>query len=126
MACLRRKSAAELLPHTARFPLLAYGTSLVPQEPAKVFAAGKQAAVPLLQGNTRDEHVEFTLAVYPHGITARQYPAMLTTAFGAAAPRVELLQLLNASLILLVGVLLQRSLPPALPATATTGTQAAR
>lgn len=89
VACLRRKSAGELLPHTAQFPLLAYGTSLVPHEPATVFAAGKQAAIPLLQGNTRDEHVEFTLAVYPHGITARQYPALLKTAFGPAAPRVE-------------------------------------
>ncbi|GAA2432729.1 carboxylesterase family protein [Actinomadura vinacea] len=89
VACLRRKTAGELLPHTARFPLLAYGTGLVPQEPAKVFATGKQAAVPLVQGNTHDEHVEFTLAVHPEGITARQYAAMLKTAFGAAAPRVE-------------------------------------
>ncbi|MGN9840130.1 carboxylesterase/lipase family protein [Nonomuraea sp. H19] len=89
LACLRRKSAGELLPHTAQFPLLAYGTSLVPQEPAKIFAAGKQAAIPLLQGNTRDEHVEFTLAVHPQGITARQYPAMLKTAFASVAPQVE-------------------------------------
>jgi para-nitrobenzyl esterase len=89
VACLRRKSAGELLPHTARFPLLAHGTSLVPHEPAKVFAAGRQAAVPLLQGNTRDEHVEFTLAVYPRGITAGQYPGLLKTAFGPAARHVE-------------------------------------
>ncbi|WP_068923810.1 carboxylesterase/lipase family protein [Planobispora rosea] len=89
MACLRRKSAGELLPHTTRFPLLAYGTSLVPREPAQVFSAGEQAAVPLLQGNTRDEHIEFVLAVYPHGITTRQYAALLTTAFGSAAPQVE-------------------------------------
>ncbi|GGT38882.1 carboxylesterase/lipase family protein [Nonomuraea spiralis] len=88
VACLRRKSAGELLPYTAGFPLAAYGTSLVPQEPAKVFAAGGQAAVPLLQGNVRDEHVEFTLAVYPEGITAGQYPAMLRTAFASAAPRI--------------------------------------
>ncbi|WP_063780642.1 carboxylesterase/lipase family protein [Nonomuraea sp. SBT364] len=88
VACLRRKSAAELLPYTARFPLLAYGTELVPHEPARVFAAGRQAAVPLLQGNTRDEHVEFTLAVYPQGVTAARYAALLKTAFGAAAPRV--------------------------------------
>ncbi|MGW4474433.1 carboxylesterase/lipase family protein [Nonomuraea sp. NPDC004354] len=89
VACLRHKRAGELLPYTAWFPLLAYGTGIVPREPAKVFAAGEQAAIPLLQGNTRDEHVEFTLAGYPRGITARQYPAMLETAFGPAAPRVE-------------------------------------
>ncbi|WP_084258833.1 carboxylesterase/lipase family protein [Microtetraspora malaysiensis] len=88
VACLRRKSAGELLPYTARFPLLAFGTSLVPQEPAKVFAAGRQAAVPLLQGNARDEHVEFTLALYPQGITTRQYPGLLRTAFASAAPQV--------------------------------------
>ncbi|MGV9308484.1 hypothetical protein ACWDLG_34360 [Nonomuraea sp. NPDC003727] len=85
MACLRHKRAGELLPYTAWFPLLAYGTGIVPREPAKVFAAGEQAAIPLLQGNTRDEHVEFTLAGYPRGITARQHPAMLETAFGPAA-----------------------------------------
>ncbi|MEU4575352.1 carboxylesterase/lipase family protein [Nonomuraea sp. ATR24] len=89
VACLRRRSTAELLPHTARFPLLAYGTRLVPREPARVFAAGGQAAVPLLQGNTLDEHVEFTLATRPGGVTARQYPALLRTAFADAAPRVE-------------------------------------
>ncbi|MEV4250001.1 carboxylesterase family protein [Streptosporangium canum] len=89
VACLRRKSAGELLPYTAQFPLLAYGTSLVPQEPAKVFVAGKQMAIPLLQGNARDEHVEFTLGLYPQGITARQYPAMLKTAFASATPQVE-------------------------------------
>ncbi|MEU7004150.1 carboxylesterase/lipase family protein [Nonomuraea sp. NPDC046570] len=88
VACLRRKSAGELLPYTAQFPLLAYGTSLVPQEPAKVFATGKQMAIPLLQGNARDEHVEFTLALSPHGITAREYPALLKTAFASAAPQV--------------------------------------
>ncbi|MBB5782521.1 carboxylesterase/lipase family protein [Nonomuraea jabiensis] len=89
VACLRRKKAGELLPYTAQFPLLAYGTSLVPQEPAKIFAAGKQATIPLLQGNAHDEHVEFILTAYPHDITTRQYPAVLKTAFGAAAPRVE-------------------------------------
>lgn len=89
VACLRRKTAAELLPYTTLFPLIAYGTGLVPREPAAVFAAGREAAVPLLQGNTHDEHVEFTLAVHPDGITARQYAAMLRTAFGPDAPSVQ-------------------------------------
>ncbi|MFC3982768.1 HXXEE domain-containing protein [Streptosporangium jomthongense] len=43
-----------------------------------------------------------------------------------SGPVLDLLQLLNAGLVLLVGALLQRSLPPARAATAKTGTQAAR
>ncbi|MEU1736024.1 HXXEE domain-containing protein [Streptosporangium sp. NPDC020145] len=43
-----------------------------------------------------------------------------------SGPVLDLLQLLNAGLVLLVGALLQRSLPPAHAATAKTGTQAAR
>ncbi|MFI6537149.1 carboxylesterase/lipase family protein [Nonomuraea sp. NPDC050547] len=88
VACLRGKKAGDLLPHTGGFPLLSYGTPFVPREPAKVFAAGKEAAVPLLQGNTRDEHAEFTLWAYPGGIGERDYPALLKKAFGAAAARV--------------------------------------
>ncbi|WP_242641245.1 carboxylesterase/lipase family protein [Streptomyces kasugaensis] len=89
VACLRKVPADQLLPYTAQFPMVAYGTGLLPAEPAAVFAAGKEAAVPLLQGNTRDEHVEFALAAYPGGRTAAEYSAALRTAFGAAAPRVE-------------------------------------
>ncbi len=54
-----------------------------------MFAAGRQAGVPLLQGTTHDEHVEFVLAAYPGGITADRYSAMLRTAFGPRAPDVE-------------------------------------
>jgi para-nitrobenzyl esterase len=89
LSCLRDKPAAELLPYTGMFPLLAFGTTLVPKEPAEVFASGGQAAMPILQGNTHDEHVEFVLAAYPQGVTARQYSELLKTAFGAAAKRVE-------------------------------------
>jgi para-nitrobenzyl esterase len=89
LACLRAKTTDELLPHTTWFPLIAHGTSLVPEEPAAAFAAGRQVAVPLLQGNTRDEHVEFTLAAYPEGITAEKYRTILDTAFDRTAPRVE-------------------------------------
>jgi para-nitrobenzyl esterase len=89
VACLRDKPAGELLPYTTWFPLIAYGTTLLPQEPAKVFAAGGQAAIPIVQGNTHDEHVEFVLTTYPAGITAKQYSDLLKTAFGTAARRVE-------------------------------------
>ncbi|MBY8864021.1 carboxylesterase family protein [Nocardia sp. CA2R105] len=33
IACLRNKSTAQLLPYTTQFPLLAFGTELVPDEP---------------------------------------------------------------------------------------------
>ncbi|WP_280437235.1 carboxylesterase/lipase family protein [Nocardia carnea] len=89
VACLRDLPARALLPHTAGFPLLAYGTELVPEEPARAFDSGKQAEVPLLQGNTADEHLEFTLAAYPEPLTADRYSAVLRTAFGQAAADVE-------------------------------------
>ncbi|MBF6351516.1 carboxylesterase family protein [Nocardia flavorosea] len=54
VACLRDLPAQALLPHTGGFPLLAYGTELVPDEPARVFDTGNQADVPLLQGNTAE------------------------------------------------------------------------
>jgi para-nitrobenzyl esterase len=89
LACLREAPADRLLPHTSNFPLIAYGTDLVPDEPATAFATGKQAAVPLLQGTTADEHVEFLLAAYPEPLTGDRYSALLRTAFGASARRIE-------------------------------------
>lgn len=89
LACLRDKPAGELLPYTTWFPLIAHGTTLLPQVPAKVFAAGGQATMPIVQGNTHDEHVEFILTACPAGITAKQYSDLLKTAFGTAARRVE-------------------------------------
>ncbi|MEV6134820.1 carboxylesterase family protein [Nocardia sp. NPDC051990] len=89
VSCLRGKTTEELLPYTAMFPLVAFGTELVPDEPAEAFAAGRQANVPLLQGNTNDEHVEFILGVYPDGITTDQYSKLLRTAFESAAAEVE-------------------------------------
>jgi para-nitrobenzyl esterase len=89
LTCLRQVPAEELLPYTGMFPLIAHGTDLVPREPAAVFDDGDHMPVPLLQGNTRDEHVEFTTAAYPDGLTTDQYAALLRTAFGHAAERIE-------------------------------------
>ncbi|MEU7580406.1 carboxylesterase/lipase family protein [Streptomyces sp. NPDC041068] len=90
VTCLRRLPARELVKHQAQFSIVAYGTNLVPRHPAEVFAAGKQTPVPLLQGTTRDEHVEFALGVYPDGLTSAQYRGLLRDAFGAdTARRVE-------------------------------------
>ncbi|GAA0266276.1 carboxylesterase family protein [Cryptosporangium japonicum] len=60
----------------------------VAARPAEVFAAGRQAAIPTLPGNTHDEHVEFFLNAYPAGITAARYSVLLRTAVGAGAGRV--------------------------------------
>ncbi|CAM5403998.1 carboxylic ester hydrolase [Streptomyces spiroverticillatus] len=90
LACLRRLPARRLVAHQAEFSLVAYGTELVPRHPAEVFAAGRQTPVPLLQGTTRDEHIEFALSVYPDGLTSTQYRDLLRTAFGPdTARRVE-------------------------------------
>lgn len=86
--CLRRKGSDDLLPFTGMFPLVAYDTELVPENPATVFREGREADIPLLQGNTDDEHSEFALAVYPDGVTADQYPSMLRAAFGEKSDEV--------------------------------------
>ncbi|WP_067875105.1 carboxylesterase family protein [Nocardia vermiculata] len=89
IACLRALPAETLLPYTAMFPLVAYGTPLVPVEPSSAFAARQQSDIALLQGNTLDEHAEFTVAAFPEPITADRYSAILRTAFGDAADLVE-------------------------------------
>ncbi|MCX0272888.1 carboxylesterase family protein [Nocardia zapadnayensis] len=89
MACMRELPASALLPHTSGFPLLAYGTELVPEEPAHAFDAGTQADIPLLLGNTVDEHIEFTLAAYPEPLTVTRYSSVLQNAFGPAAADIE-------------------------------------
>ncbi|MGW1201056.1 carboxylesterase/lipase family protein [Streptomyces sp. NPDC002536] len=92
LACMRAKSAADLLPHTADFSdHLAYGTPELPLNPATALRKGHFVHVPVISGGNRDEarsYVGGAVRADPTLITATTYPALLRTAFGAAADRV--------------------------------------
>ncbi|GAA4291048.1 carboxylesterase family protein [Actinomadura luteofluorescens] len=92
LACLRGKTTAELLPHSPSFAdHLAYGTRLLPRDPAVALRAGAFAHVPVLIGGTRDEARSFVAGAIqydPELITARTYPRLLKEAFGRHAGRV--------------------------------------
>ncbi|MEV4639918.1 carboxylesterase family protein [Actinoplanes sp. NPDC049548] len=96
LACLRAAKPAALLRATEgtgvdAFLTPAYGTALLPQQPAKALRAGAFHRVPVLSGGNRDEHRglvgvhEATTAP----VTAEGYRAILTKAFGDQARRVE-------------------------------------
>ncbi|MCF8588860.1 carboxylesterase/lipase family protein [Gordonia liuliyuniae] len=56
LACLRRVPASKLLSINGHFLAMAYGTPLLPHDPRQLLREGKLHQVPVLQGNTRDEH----------------------------------------------------------------------
>ncbi|MXQ67861.1 carboxylesterase family protein [Actinomadura rayongensis] len=92
LACLRRKTSAELLPQSPSFAdHLAYGTELLPEDPAAALRKGAFARVPVMIGGTRDEARAFVggaLAYDPTLITPATYPRLLRRAFGAHADAV--------------------------------------
>jgi para-nitrobenzyl esterase len=87
LECLRDKPAADLLA-APTFPLPAWGTAVLPSDPAVALPAGDYHHVPLLTGTTRDEGTLFGPLLVP-GLTPEQYPAALATHFGAHAPAIE-------------------------------------
>jgi para-nitrobenzyl esterase len=92
LVCLRRKSAADLLPQSQSFAdHLAYGTDLLPMDPAQALRTGAFTSVPVMIGGTRDEARSFVggaLMYDPKLITSATYPRLLKQAFGPAADRV--------------------------------------
>lgn len=90
LACLRALPAEELEPLTGRFANPAYGTPVLPAEPAKALATGVFHRVPVLAGSTRDEGT-MSAASYDSGnpIGEQTYDEVLTTAFGPDRPLVE-------------------------------------
>lgn len=86
VACLRGKSTQELLAQPA-LPLPGYGNTVLPEDPAVVFAEGRFHRVPILSGITRDEGTMFASMVFPK-LTAAQYVDGLTQIFGERAPAV--------------------------------------
>ncbi|MGZ0147394.1 carboxylesterase/lipase family protein [Kribbella sp. WER1] len=88
LACLRRLPAERLVPLTSQFGLLSIGTPTVPQAPGTHLRAAWARRVPVLAGNTADEHLSWILPAYP-GATAATYRQLVRSSFGAHAAAVE-------------------------------------
>ncbi|WP_329396891.1 carboxylesterase/lipase family protein [Streptomyces melanogenes] len=88
LACLRRRSAAELLAAQSGLdwgPVA--GGAFLPEQPATAFATGRSARVPVLNGANEDEGRLFAFSRYP--LAAADYPEAVAGYFGAArAPEV--------------------------------------
>ncbi|MEV4754556.1 carboxylesterase family protein [Micromonospora sp. NPDC049559] len=83
LACLRAKPVQEVLTLNGQFHQPAYGTAVLPTSPSRALAAGSFHRVPVLQGNTRDEHRLFAaLFTLDEPITTARYHALLTETFG--------------------------------------------
>ncbi|MQA08905.1 MAG: carboxylesterase family protein [Pseudonocardiaceae bacterium] len=92
LACMRAKPASELLGTTQKFANhLAYGTPLLPLNPATAVERGAFARVPVISGATRDEARSFVggaIMANPDLITAKTYPGLLRRAYGDDADKV--------------------------------------
>jgi carboxylesterase type B len=87
LACLRSKSAAELLDASTGFsPTLTSGTPVLPRPPAAAVASGDFAQVPIVTGSNRDEGRTF--AAGDIGWSEAQYVDWVNTTFGARADQV--------------------------------------
>ncbi|WP_437646986.1 hypothetical protein [Sorangium sp. So ce362] len=82
----------ELLPHTARFVMPAFGDPVQPESPADALRAGRFHRVPVLSGATQDEGRLFVPLFYEFAgapVTPQRYGELLVEAFGEAAEQVE-------------------------------------
>ncbi len=88
-ACMRNLPARQLVSKSIDFSdVLAYGTPLLPQDPAAAVRAGQIAHIPILSGGNRDEERSFLAAALdakPSLITHQTYPMLLAQAFKANA-----------------------------------------
>jgi para-nitrobenzyl esterase len=81
LRCLRAAPVAELLAHTGQFSVPAFDTPLLPVDPVAALRTGAVNRVPVLQGNTRDEH-RFFAVLFGQSIDAAGYHELLTRTFG--------------------------------------------
>jgi len=89
LACLRRQSVAKLLPLTPIDGLMAWGTPLVPHNPADALRDGQFVHIPVLIGSNHDE-MRFIIggAIVKDPITAARYPTLVRTSYPTSAAAV--------------------------------------
>ncbi|MEV4611468.1 carboxylesterase family protein [Kitasatospora sp. NPDC049258] len=89
LTCLRAAPPAALLAAAANHPTPgpATGTPVLPRGPAEAIAAGAWHQVPILIGSNAAE-ARLLVALTQPRLTAEQYTAQVTVAYGADAPRV--------------------------------------
>ncbi|WP_182358697.1 carboxylesterase/lipase family protein [Tomitella gaofuii] len=89
LACMRALGVDALTPHTQEFANhLAYGTELLPADPAEALETGAVPDIPVISGGNRDEARPFVAGAImfdPTTITALTYPDLLARAFGEDA-----------------------------------------
>ncbi|MER6946484.1 carboxylesterase family protein [Nonomuraea sp. NPDC000554] len=91
LECLRAKPVAELMKVNKSFGNnLAYGTPLLPLEPAQALRAGKFLRVPVISGATKSESTGYVAGTAQAGfpVTAENYPTLMKNAFGEHADKV--------------------------------------
>ncbi|UMP06724.1 carboxylesterase family protein [Amycolatopsis sp. EV170708-02-1] len=87
--CLRRIPAADLAkdPETAGLTAVAFGTRVLPENPAEMLRQGRFHRVPVIWGSNRDES-RLSAAFAPQPFTEEQYRSMLDDGFGEQASQV--------------------------------------
>ncbi|MEU4394077.1 carboxylesterase family protein [Kribbella sp. NPDC023855] len=91
LRCLRAAPARKLMELNGRFGQAAFHTRLLPVDPRKALRLGLYHRIPVLQGNTRDEHRYFGPLFESDGaMDVAGYRSRLRRSFGAeAAARIE-------------------------------------
>jgi len=92
MSCLRALPASTILGEAGDFWAAAYGTPLLPIDPAKAMDEGHFTAMPIISGFTHDESraIASGMELTGHPVTSATYPALLQEAFGDR--RMEVMQ----------------------------------
>lgn len=88
--CLRGEPVEALHEQYPNFGAAAFGTPLLPRDPAEALRAGDVARVPVLAGANRHEQrlTAGLFAVAGWWISAREYPGLITRTFGDRAPAI--------------------------------------
>jgi para-nitrobenzyl esterase len=88
-ACLRGKSAGQLLASEQPFNAPVYGNALLPRHPAEALRSGRFHRIPLLSGGNRDE-ANGSAAAYELAdhVTDADYQGLLRETFGTDADRI--------------------------------------
>jgi para-nitrobenzyl esterase len=88
VACLRKAWAPNLITAEQTFTVRgeAYGTGLLPEQPAAAIAAGRWNKVPVIIGGVRNEGKLFIIS--NPDLTATQYTDQITATYGVKAPAV--------------------------------------